>query len=94
MVVLPFSLFSFYYLFILPPVATKKKKNGRRRRRRRREIILLTLSYKGLRDLKFWALNLGLPHEEKPNTIDTETLEIRWERHNLGGMGLSNPICG
>ena len=92
MVVLPFSLFSFYYLFILPPVATKKKKNGRRRRRR--EIILLTLLYKDLKDLKFWVLNLGLPHEEKPNTIDTETSEIRWERHDLGGMGLSNPICG
>ena len=38
------------------------------RRRRRRGIIFLALLYKGLRGLKFWALNLGLPHEEKNPT--------------------------
>ena len=40
---------------------TAKKIGGKRRK----GILLLTLSYKGLRGLKFWALNLGLPHEEK-----------------------------
>ena len=66
MVVFPFSLFSpsiffFFYLRWL------QKKIGRRRRRR--EILLLTLLYKDLRGLKFWALNLGLPHEKKPSKI-------------------------
>ena len=31
-------------------------------------ILFLALLYKGLRDLKFWVFNLGLSHEEKPNT--------------------------
>ena len=60
------SLFSFYSLFLLPPVAAKNVG-----RRRRRGILLLTLLYKGLiRGLKFWALNLGLSHEKKPNMFD------------------------
>ena len=52
----PFSLFS--------PTSSGCKKIGRRRSKM---ILFLALLYKGLRDLKFWALNLGLPHEEKPN---------------------------
>ena len=58
MVVLPFLSF-FPYLWWL-------RKIGRRRSKR---ILFLTLLYKGLRGLKFWALNLGLLHEEKPNKI-------------------------
>ena len=62
MVVLPFSLFSpstlfFFYLWWLQKIG----------RRIRIGILLLTLLYKGLRGLKFWALNLGLSHEKKPN---------------------------
>ena len=59
------SFFSFYSIFLLPLVVAKKI--GRRRRR----ILLLTLLYKGQRGHKFWPLNLGLPHEEKPNILIT-----------------------
>ena len=61
MVVLPFLSF-FPYLWWL-------RKIGRIRSKR---ILFLTLLYKGLRGLKFWALNLGLPHEKKPNRIFPE----------------------
>ena len=48
-------------------------------------IIFLALLYKGLRGLKFWALNLGLPHEEKPkiNNIsnDIENKQRKGYRH-------------
>ena len=57
MVVLPF-LSLFFYLWWLQKIG---------RRRRKKMIFFLALLYKGLRGLKFWALNLGLPHEEKPN---------------------------
>ena len=56
------SLFSFYYLFLLPSMVAKKIG-----RKRRKVILLLTLLYKGIRGLKFWTLNLGLPHEKKSN---------------------------
>ena len=61
MVVLPFLSF-FPYLWWLWKI-------GKRRSKR---ILFLALLYKGLRGLKFWALNLGLPHEKKPNRIFPE----------------------
>ena len=57
MVVLPFLSFFSYLRWL--------RKIGRRKRKR---VLFLALLYKGLRGLKFWALNLGIPHEEKPNT--------------------------
>ena len=48
-------------------------------------IIFLALLYKGLRGLKFWALNLGLPHEKKPNinniSNDIENKQRKGYRH-------------
>ena len=68
MVILPFlSLFSYL---------RRLRKIGRRRRRRKR-ILFLILLYKGLRGLKFWALNLGIPHEEKPNSPTAPAIGIK-----------------
>ena len=55
MVVFPF-LCLFSYLLWLQKIG----------RRRKKMVLFLAVLYKGLRGLKFWALNLGLPHEEKP----------------------------
>ena len=79
MVVLPFlSLFS--YLWWLRKIG----------RRRKKMIFFLALLYKGLRGLKFWALNLGLPHEEKPNSFEGrwgKTPERSPERRRNRGRG-------
>ena len=57
MVVLSFSLFS--------PTSSGCKKLEEEEEK---GFFFLALLYKGLRGLKFWVLNLGLPHEEKkPN---------------------------
>ena len=54
------------FLFFFSPTSIGCEKLEEEEKKR---IFFLALLYKGLRGLKFWVLNLGLPHDEKPNTM-------------------------
>ena len=65
--------------FLLHLMAAKNWKKKKKRD------SFLTLLCKCLRGLKFWALNLGLPHEKKPNinniSNDIENKQRKGYRH-------------